>query len=807
MLRNFLISTARSIAKNKVYSVINVLGLSVSFVAIFFIVQYVHFERSFDQYHSKADRIFRVGMELIYENSSTLSAGSFYGMGEQSGLDLGQVEDYFTMTFDNANQGFLSYDDGSGLKNFRLNSSHSVSPSILTILDFDFIEGSPETGLTGTTNVVITRSLAQRIFNGQQALGKTLTWHDNTSGDVTGTTYQVGAVIEDLPANSHFGFELLFPLKSFEEAFPEYRANVWQWYGYYNYLLLKSPEDKESLEEAYPEFIERHLRSQGRLHSTSIFLEPLTDIRLKSEARYQIEEGGDDQAINILALISLLLAVLAYTNYTNLMTSINLQRVKEVGIRKVLGSNQRQVLYRFLLEAVVINLLSFLLALVLINSLKNPVQNWIQDYPEPYLLESIPFWLLSLGLVLALSILTGIYPATVVSKLKNTEVLKGSFSRSGKGRLLHKIMVTMQFAIAAVLLLFTLVINQQLRFMFNKDLGVNIDQVMVARAPFVTSGSYSEAITTFQNSVAGIPGVSAAAASTMVPGIPRYGNSVRLKGREDEGQVVRRMAVDDDYVKVYQHEIVAGRAFSKEFGGDENKAMVNEKVVELFGLTPDEFIGKTLFMSDTVEIVGVIKDYHHNSVKSEILPVVMTKTDDDIYYISMRLQTTDLARTRDQLQQAWEASFPGSPFDTFFADENFERLYLKERKFSRIIAVFTGAALFIACLGIFGLSLFTVIRRRKEIGVRKVLGAPLLNLFWTFSREIFSLILMAGVLSIPASYLFVNSWLDGFANRIGLSLSMLLLPIVATLAFALVAIGYNILKALRVNPSETLRNE
>lgn len=808
MICNFLVSAVRSILKNRIYSLINIVGLSVSFVMIFFIIQYVHFERSFDQNHDKGDRIFRVGMELDYENSSTHSAGSFYGLGEQSQLEMAEIEDYFTLSFDNSNQGFLGYEDADGVKNFRLNGSHSASPAILDILDFRILAGSRQSALSGTSNVVITQSLAKRIFDNEPALGKTLTWYGTNQGDVTGRSFQVGAVIEDLPANSHFDFELLFPLKYFEEIYPSYSENIWTWYGYYNYLLLKKTEYKVDLEQKYPAFMDKHLNSRGqRPYKASIFLEQIKDIHLKSDSLYQIEEGGDYEAINILVLICILLSILVYTNYINLMTSVNLQRTKEVGIRKVLGSNQTQIMYQFLIEAVIINFVAFLIALGFIYLTHPILRNWIQGYPDLYLLNGADFWVWAVGVVLAVSIVTGIYPSLVVSRLKNVELFKGNFSSSSKGKWLHRLMVVFQFCIASVLLLFTIVINRQLQLMLKNDLGVNMDQVIVARAPLIKSGSYEEAVRNFQNKANTIPGITAVSSSTMVPGIPRWGNSAELKGRDGEAQVIRRMEIDEQYLNVYEHEVIAGRPFSNEFLGDEAKAMVNEKAAEIFGLTPKEIVGKTLFLNDTVEIVGVIRDYHHNSLKSEILPLVLTSVDDDIHYISMRIQATDFAGILDELRKTWETTFPGSPYDTFFADQNFERLYLKDRKFGRIVAGFTASALFIAGLGLFGLSLFSVVRRRKEISIRKVLGAPIFSMFWTFSKEILVLILMAGILSVPLSYLVVTDWLEGFANRVGFSLFMALLPLLGILVFALLAIGYNILKALIVNPIHALRHE
>lgn len=812
MLRNFFRTAVRSLIKNRVYSIINIIGLSVCFTATFFIAQYVHFETSFDSYHTKQNRIFRVGMQLQYENSSITSVGSYYGIGEQSQIDFSVVEDYFTTTHNRAHQGFLGHEKNGELQSYRLNGYFATSPSILKILDFEFLEGDSISALSGISNVVITKSLAERIFGKESSLGKPLTWFNSAAGPAQVKSFLVGAVVSNPPENTHFDFDILVPLKSFEAEFPEYKDNLWTWYGYYNYLLLKKPADKQLLEANYPNFVSQHLGDrETSTYVPTMFLEPLHDIHLKSNAQNQITDGGDAQTVNILILVSVLLIILAYTNYINLVTSLNLQRVKEVGIRKTLGSNKKQVFVQFLMETVMVSFIAFGIALIFIYALKSFIPNWIEGYPKSYLWNDINFWIISIALVMTMSLISGSYPSWLVVKFKNIEVLNGNFSQSSRGKVIHKLMVVLQFSITSVLILFSIVINRQLQFMLDENLGPDIDQVFVARAPFTRGGgSFESAIRTFQNDAERIPEISAVAASTAIPGIARWGNSVKIEGKSDEGQVMRRMEIDEHYLDVYRHELITGRGFSKDFGSDQNSVILNEKAAEIFGFSPEDILNKNLQLSspgDKVKIIGVIKDYNHNSMKSEILPMIMTKSDEDIYFVSLRLQTSDLTKTLKELEELWQENFPGSPIDGFFANENFERLYSKEQKLGKIITAFTSVALLIACLGIFGLSLFSLLKKRKEIGVRKVLGAPSTHLAWIFTREIAALILIAGTIGIPSSYWLVNNWLESFPNRVEISIISMILPLIIIISLTFITIAYNTFKALRINPVDTLRHE
>ena len=809
MLRNYILTSFRSLIKNKVYTSLNIVGLALCFVAVFFIVQFVHFEQSFDDFHQKKDRIFRVGMQLSYNSSSSTSAGSYYGLGKIASEEFSQIENYFTTTFNNDDSGFLGREGLDGSKNFRLKGVYYATPSILDVLDFNFLEGSNVTGLTGTSTVVITKRLATKMFGNSVAVGQPVTWYNTSSSEITKTPFLVGAVIEDLPDNTQFEFDLIMPMETFQSFFPEYIDNIWRWYGYYNYIQLRSPQDHTYLTASYPRFLKKHFSDRNsKSEPPSIFLEPLTAIHLNSKAQYQIREGGDQQTINILILISIFLLVLAYTNYLNLVTSVNLQRAKEVGIRKIIGSTKKHIVFQFLTETLLVTITAVFAALLCIYILKDMVPNWVDNFPEAYLLSNPIFWALSLTTIGIISLLIGLYPSIVVSQFKNIEVIKGDFNKSGKGNMLHRCMVVLQFTIASFLIFFTFVVNDQLQFMFNTSSGADIDQVIVARAPLVRNGSSAQSIATFKNQAKGMIDLKTVSASTMVPGMPRWGNSISIEGKSDDRQVVRRMEIDEDYLDTYRHELVAGRNFSLEFGTDDQSVIINEKTAEMFGLPPNEIVQKTVYVyPDTFNIIGVIKNYHHNSLKSETLPMIATKIDDNIYYLSMRVDTKDLSRTIAQLSAAWEEHFPESSFDYFFADENFNQLYAKEQKLGKIVSLFTMAAVLIASLGIFGLSLFTLFRKRKEISIRKVLGASDKHLFWVFSKDILLLILIASVISLPLSYLAIEGWLDSFANRIGINAIHVITPVLITIFFVGVTLGYNILKALSVNPTESLRSE
>jgi len=800
MFRINIIIAYRNIIGNKLTTFISMLGLSLGITACLLIVQYVHFESNYDSYHPNAENIYRVNMNMISKDNISGSAGTYYTLGEQAKKEFPEIINYFTSTFNMGTYGQIRYGKGQYEQISKVNNVYNVDPSILEMFEFDLQQGSFDNALVGTKNAIMNASLAERIFSEESAIGKTIYWGD--------TPFEVVAVVADQPANSHLKFDLLLPMGEFRQAFPQYKENEWSWYGYYNYYELNENADVAALENKFDEFTAQFL--SDRSFKADVFLQEVNTIHLESDLSNEPGKNGNKTTIDLLKIIALLIIVIAYTNYVNLTFTTYLKRMKEIGIRKVMGSSKGMLIRQLLIESVLINIGAAIPAFILTIIIGTYLPNLISSFPEFYLGNHWWFWLTSSLIIVGLGIISGLYPAVLASSQKGISVLKGVFAKSAKGALLHKTMVVLQFLVASVLILFAIIVNKQLNFMLTQDLGVDIEQVLVLKAPQMDQDNNEGPLLAFRNTLEANPNIHKVSYSTSLPSQSTHGRSLQLVTNADESFILGRLIGDENYLTLFEIPLVSGRNFRAPFSADQNGIILNERAVELLGRTPEELINQNVILSgDTVKVIGVMANYYHNSLHQKYEPLVINSahTMQDITYLSVKILTSDISSLIDEIEQAWQTHFPAQLFDFFFADNAFDQQYNQDRELSRIVNAFSFVAIFIACLGLFAVSLFSMMQRRKEVGIRKILGTPVGHLFWLLAKGTMTLILISGLVAIPISYGISQSWLSDFANRIPVKTIYLIAPIFLTAFLSMLTITYHIVRTMRINPAETLRTE
>ncbi|MEP1097096.1 MAG: ABC transporter permease [Cyclobacteriaceae bacterium] len=800
MFRINIVIAYRNIISNKLTTAISMLGLCLGITACLLIVQYIHFETSYDSYHPNAQNIYRVGMNLISKDNISGSAGTYYTLGEQAKEKFPEIINYFTSTFNTATYGEIRYGKEGQEQISKANNVYNVDPSILEMFEFDLQEGSFDDALKGTKNAIMTRSMSERIFSGESAIGKTIYWDD--------APFDIVAVVADQPANSHLKFDLLLPMDEFRQAFPQYKENEWSWYGYYNYYELNENADVAALENKFDAFTAQFLSS--RSFRSDVFLQKINTIHLESDLVHEPGTNGNKTTVNLLKIIALLIIVIAYTNYVNLTTTTYLKRMKELGIRKVMGSSKRMLIRQLLMESVLINIGAAIPAFILVIIIGSHLPNLISSFPEFYLVGYWWFWLTSSLGVIGLAIISGLYPAVLVSSQKGISVLKGVFTKSAKGAFLHKIMVVIQFLVASVLILFAIIVNKQLNYMLTQDLGVDIEQVLVLKAPEVDRENGEGPLRAFRNTLEANPNIHKVSYSTSVPSQDTHGRSMQHVSSTNDSFILGRLVADENYLPLFEIPIVAGRNFRAPLSADQNGIILNERAVELLERSPEELINQNVILSgDTVKVIGVMANYYHNSVHQEYEPLVLNSAYlmQDITHLSVKISTSDISSLIGEMDQEWKTHFPTQLFDFFFADNAFDQQYNQDRELSKIVNVFSFVAIFIACLGLFAVSLFSMMQRRKEVGIRKVLGTPVGDLFWLLAKGTMTLILISGLVAIPISYGISQSWLSNFANRIPVKVIYLIMPIFLTAFLSMLTITYHIVRTMRINPAETLRAE
>lgn len=823
MFRNHLKTAFRTLWKQKGFTLLNTLGLAIGVAACLLILQFVTFEWSYENFHKNADNIYRVALEQ-YQNGEAVfkSAENYPGLAHALMDEVPEVKSVARMyNLGAKNNMVVTYEGASEPIKFKQKRLLYADSSFLPMFSFDMIAGNPETALAEPLKMVITESYAKRYFGEADPLGKMLHLQDDDFND---ELCEVTGVVKDIPANSHLKFDILVSYSTlfsrYERAAERY-DHSWGRKDMYTYVETVDGADPAAIEAKLPALIAKYnpqLEEQNR--EDIMRLQPLESIHLYSQLSDEPEVNGDGRAVSFLLIIALFILVIAYVNYINLATSRSLERANEVGVRKVMGAMRGQLLRQFLVESALINFVALILAVVIVGftlPFFNQLTGIEIDASLSRLLQQTWFWLTLGGLFLAGAFLSGLYPAFVLSSFKPVSVLSGKFRAGRGGSLFRKALVVFQFATCVALIIGTFTVYRQLNYMRSQDLGFNPEQLLVVERPGVRIRDVNQrtnAIDGFKNQVKQNPDVINVSSTVTIPGKKMRWKTV-IRKYSDPVEDVHSVSVtggDFDFVETLGMEMVAGRNFSRDMGTDLDTAcMISQSVVPMLGFaSPEEAIGKTIALDQfqtSAIVVGVVNDYHQESLKEDTDPTVFYPTEYGGEYYLARVSTNKLNQTINHIETAWETHFPGNPFNYFFLDDLFERQYESDQRFGQIFGLFAILAILVGCLGLFGLAAFAAQKRVKEIGIRKVLGASVMNILVLLSKDFVKLVLLANVIAWPIIMLVMNRWLEGFANRIELGWCMFLVAALVVLGIALITVSFQTIRAALANPVESIKYE
>ncbi|MBL0745005.1 ABC transporter permease [Chryseolinea lacunae] len=801
MIKNYLTSVVRYIAKNKAFTFINVAGLAIGMMACMLIVQFVMHEFSYDKFLDNNDRIFRVQQDRYNKGEiSTRWAAGCAGIGPDLKAEFPEVKYYTRLTWAG---GLLSHGDVY----FKEDNIKFASEDFFKIFSIKLLKGDRETALKAPYKMVMSQSLAKKYFGDEDPIGKVI--RNNGRAD-----YEVTGVFEDLPDNSHMKLDGMFSFSTYQAMNNNDPMTTWNWDGFSTYIVLDDKADAKAFEAKLPAFVQKKKGKELKEGNENVIfhLQPITSIHLDSDFIGEFKANGNRQSTYFLSIVAALILFIAWINYINLSTAKSIERAREVGVRKVMGSFRSQLVQQFLLESLVLNIAAVAIAIGLVAAL-TPWFSTLTGRELGYVLfQQTAFWIWMGALIVGGALLSGLYPAFVLSGYKPVDVLKGRFKNTSKGVYFRKGMVITQFVASITLIVGTFTVYRQLQYMQNQTLGVNIDQTLVVNSPSVTDSTYGTKFQVFKQSLLQYPEVTAVTASSSVPGSsPNWnaGGIRRLSQREDEANQYRVIMMDPDFIKSYGLEMAAGRPFSAEVSHEERSVILNESAARLMGFSKIEeaLNDKIFFWGDTFRIVGVVKNYHQESLKKAYDALIFRYDNAPGGLYSIKFNTANVRESMARFENVWKETFPGNPFIHFFLDEHYNQQYKSDQQFGRIFGIFSALAIFIACLGLFGLSSLTAIQRTKEIGVRKVLGASIPSILTLMSRDYLLLMGIAIVLAVPAAWWVMNGWLQDFATRIDLSWWIFALPSLVVVFVALVTVSIHTLKAARTNPVKSLRYE
>ena len=799
MIRNYFKTAWRNLWKNKLYSGINISGLAVGLAACLLIGVYISHELSYDKFNTNADHIVRVTME--YEKAGTVNAVATTGtkVGPQFKRTFPLVEEY-VRTF--IRQNIIKHDE----KIFDEPRILYADAPFFKVFSFHLAEGDPATALNASDKIVITRSMAKKYFGNEDALGKTLT--------MGGKDFRISAICEDVPQNSQIKFDFVTPFLNLGN---NVKDETWWTANWITYLLLRDHNSISQLQQQVNDYMKSTaVRKDAGVEGNnylSYHLEPLTRVHLYSSLP-GFEPNGSIRNIYIFSLIALLILIIACANYTNLATAQSAGRTAEIGMRKVMGASKKQVFIQFISESLIITLFAGALAIIISITL-TPYFNNITgtQFSASAFLKPLPIAALIIFSILT-SFFAGFYPALLLSGTEVIGVLKKGFSFTGGKNLLRKTLIIAQFSISAILIIFTIIILQQMNFMKTKDLGYNKDHIVV----LPIGGKMLSDFQALKDAFSQVRGVESATASYETPEYVQWGDGISVtdeKGKHDIS--LNAMPVDLDFIKTLQMKLIAGRDFqqsdfammdtSNDYQNYHQPYLINETLAKKIGWTPEQAIGQTIEKGATGPVVGVIKDFNFSSLHDPVGPLLIFLNRDYSRDFMLRINGNDVPQTLSRLEMVWKQRITDRPFHYHFLDEDYNKLYQAEQRSSSLLSVAAMLAIILACLGLFGLAAFTTAQRTKEIGIRKVLGAHAGSITLLVSKNFLALVVIAIAIAIPLAWVIGNNWLQDFAYRINISWWVFLAAGAAALLIAFLTVSFHSIKAAMANPVKSLRTE
>lgn len=809
MLKNYFIIAWRHLKSKKFYSLINILGLAVGIFCCILIFLYVQDELSYDQFNKKSDQIYRIASNIKFG-------------GHDFHLATGPAPMAFSLKkeYPEVKQAVRFRERGSYMVKYRnqVYKEDNVVYADSTLFDvftFHFVQGNPRTALTSPNSVVITREAAEKYFGTTQAVGKTLRFDNQFDMEVTG-------VVEKLPRNSHFHFSMYVSMSSLEDS----RKENWLSNNYNTYVVLAKGADPSVFEhklnsqvlnnyvmpQAYNLLKVDKEQMEASENEVEYYLQPLTDIHLYSHLSYELGVNGSIQYVYLFSAIAIFVLLIACINFMNLSTARSAGRAQEVGVRKVLGSGRGQLMGQFLFESILLSIIAFLIAIAgaqiaipYFDQLSG--KNFdISMFANPELLV----FLVSAALVIGL--LAGIYPAFFLSSFQPVKVLKGKIARGAKSGTLRSVLVVIQFAISIILIIGTVVIYQQMQYIQQKNLGYKKDQVMVLENAYVLGDN----LQVFKENMKRNPDVANATITSFLPVPSSRSDNPFYTGAEmtnDNSVSMQNWGVDYDYIPTMKMDIVKGRNFSRDMSTDSSAVIINQKAAKLFGF--ENPIGKEIRTLNGINpgdgytayhIIGVVKNFHYESLRQNIGALCL-RLKSSRGLIAVRFNAANASGIIKEAKAEWKKLAPNEPFNYTFMSSRFNSVYRAEHRVGEIVAIFTVLAIFVACLGLFAMAAYTAEQRTKEIGVRKVLGASILDIIKLLSTDYVKLVLLGFTVALPLAWYAMHKWLQEFAYRTDLNIWIFVGAGLMTLLVALLTVSWQSIRAALINPVNSLRSE
>jgi putative ABC transport system permease protein len=806
MLHNLIKHSLRSFKRQRTYIFINILGLSIGIACSLLIAIFVLNEASYDRYNIKKDRIFRLILNGKIGGQEVTGTSTPAVMGPTMAKEFPEIEDCLRMT--GWGPTVIEYN------NLPFTEEHMIEAdsSFFNFFSIPVLKGDLANLLNAPHKVVLSESTAKKIFGEENPIDKPIKIGSDT------VRYTVSGVMGDVPGNSHFEANMIGSFMTNRRA----SEPTWLNNSFSTYLLLKPNSSYKTIDAKIPELLKKYVGpeiqkytgisfedflAQGNKYR--YFLQNLADAHLDPSIQQEFKNASDPKYLIIFGSVAILIVLIAAINFMNLSTAQASRRAKEVGIKKIAGSTRGMLITQFLSESFILSLISLIFALFIIKITLPYFNNLLG---AKLTLGLIKHWYTIPGLVLftlVVSFLAGSYPALFLSSFNPYEVLKGSIKNSQNNGRLRRILVVFQFTVSILLIIGTMIMYRQISYMLNKDVGFNKEQVIVinrAEAVGIKMKSFKEA-------VKNIPGVVNISSSTAVPGRINNNNGYMIEGRKDETFLVVTNWADNNFLETYGMTLVSGRNFNESFSTDRGACLINETAIKDFNITD---LDKVRFMEPQdsgkiryIPVIGVVKNFNFESLRNPIGPYIIKFQNDNMLwgYISVKLSAQNYTKTISEIEKVWKEYVSNNPLQYYFVDEDFEQMYIQEKQNAQMAVIFSILAIFVAAIGLFGLTSFTVEQRTKEIGVRKAMGSSVSEIYLVISREVFILVSISALIAWPLIYYIAGKWLENFYYRINTGVFSLFAGLAIALGIALVTISYRIMKAARVNPARSLKYE
>jgi len=806
MFNNLIKHSIRSFKRQRAYIVINILGLSIGIACSLLIALYVLNEASYDKYNVKRDRIYRTILNGKIGGQEVTIATSPAIMGPTFIKEFPEIEDFLRMT--QRGPTVLEYNG----QTFTEEDMMEADSSFFNFFSIPVIKGDPKNLLNAPHRIVLSESAASRIFGNENPIDKPIKIGTDT------VRYIVSGVMADVPENSHFRANIL---GSFMTN-PRSKNPVWLSNSFSTYFLLKPNTTYKTIEEKIPDLLLKYVgpeiqqymgisitdwSAQGNKYR--FYLQNLSDVHLDTSIQQEFKAAADPKYLLIFGSIAILIVLIAAINFMNLSTAQATRRAKEVGIKKVAGSTRGMLVAQFLSESFILSFISLIFAIIFIKASLPYFNNILGSSLS---LKLISNWYTIPALIvfsMVVGLLAGSYPSLFLSSFNPYEVLKGSVKNSTQNGRLRRVLVVFQFAVSILLIIGTMIMYRQISYMLNKDVGFDKEQLIVINR----AGALGTKMKAFKDSVKEIPGVINVSSSTAVPGRNNNNNGYTIEGRKDETFLMMTNWVDYNYLETYGMTLASGRSFNESYSTDNRACLINESAMKDFSITNIENTrfsepgdsGKMSYL----QVIGVVKNFNFESLRNPIGPYILKFQNDGMLwgYISVRLTAQNYTSTINAIESKWKEFLPNNPLQYYFMDEDFEQMYIQEKQNAQMAVIFSVLAIFIAALGLFGLTSFTVEQRTKEIGVRKAMGSSVAGIYYVISKEVITLVTISAIIAWPIVYYWAGKWLENFYFRMNLGLFTFVAGLIIALAIAILTISFRILRAARVNPAQSLKYE